>query len=310
MPAPQRIGPLERFAWLFAALAVISGFFAIGLSVALVWKSALDDIAHSSEAAALGIAALVAGAVCAIGGAVTWWGFRGPDDRRGDPQFGTDLAARLIEAGHTQEATILLRTVLRADAGDERRARELLVELNRQSSRPDQAARWGLPIDGLTTPAERRAYVRAVGGLPSVGRLEDLSLSWGRPLSSDTLDVLRRAGWRSGDPHPATTGESRFERPSRPRALRMTYTVAFALFAVALIVAATLSAFSSPVAAPLARVLIASIGIIGGPMLVCEAVLERRGSGSRVLLSLGIVVGIGLTAGGVFLASTALTGWS
>ncbi|WP_144719835.1 hypothetical protein [Agrococcus jejuensis] len=104
-----------------------------------------------------------------------------------------ELWQRLTDA---DERHVLVRGWL-SWAGDEEEetARRMLVELARERRRPAEAGRWGAPVDGLATAAERAAFARTLRAGDDWMRELELRVDRQRPtLSRDERDVLVRAG--------------------------------------------------------------------------------------------------------------------
>ncbi len=105
---------------------------------------------------------------------------------------------RLIDSLDRAERTVLLRSWLRSlprESDAQRPARVRLVELARTRGFAAEAGRWGVAVDGLTTPDERRAFAATLSA--DEGWLHELERRTLRPpglLGADERDVAVRAG--------------------------------------------------------------------------------------------------------------------
>ena len=187
-----------------AGCAMILGVIVIVLAVvvALAWVFVAaafeaEDIRGTAIAAA--IAVLLVGAFAGIVVGVGWLVGRNPlgrsrvlEEAPAGSNFALALARRLFEVGEEREAVILLRNRLQFGTAEEASAaRTALVAFARAHRRTDQAGRWGVGIEGLTTASERRAFARALNHRDSETQLRELSeLRVDLPLTPDAQEVL------------------------------------------------------------------------------------------------------------------------
>ncbi|PWC07223.1 tetratricopeptide repeat protein [Mycetocola zhujimingii] len=89
-----------------------------------------------------------------------------------------DDAARLWSVGKRRDALALLKAAVRANP-DDLPLRLALAELYREMNSPDQAGRWGIVIEGWTTPVERDRLARMLApvGIPRDDLVEFLALT-------------------------------------------------------------------------------------------------------------------------------------
>lgn len=129
-----------------------------------------------------------------------------------DREFATRRALELLD-DRPEEGRAMLRALVRSDSDPE--ARRALVEDARRRRLPAEAGRWGSPVTGLTTEAERDAYAVAIlsrGKDPTTLLVERSSLRPDDPVPGDVADVARRLGTAPWDPFGPPTP------PRRPRA--------------------------------------------------------------------------------------------
>lgn len=129
-----------------------------------------------------------------------------------NPEFATRRALQLLD-DRAEEGRVMLRALVRVDGDSE--ARRALVEDARRRGLPAEAGRWGSPVTGLTTEAERDAYAATLlfrGKDPAMSLAERSSLRPDDPVPGDVADVARRLGTPPWDPLGAPV------EPRRPRA--------------------------------------------------------------------------------------------
>lgn len=196
--------------------------------------------------------------------------------------FAVDLAWRLFERGDEREALILLRNCVRRNASNEvSAARAALTEMARARGRADQAARWGAPIAGISTAAERQAYANALSGPGAVRRLRRYSeLGDHEPLGADVRDVLNRVPPGGGVARARGTGGAperdqdeaaldRWERWDR-RVSRISI-VFLAVIGIALMTVFVVALIDGELATPVAHVSFA----VSGAILIIVVAVER-----------------------------------
>jgi hypothetical protein len=71
------------------------------------------------------------------------------------------LSQQLRQAGNVRLALNVLKNAAWADPGD-LRVRRALAEMYRELGHPDEAGRWGIVLDGWTTPKERAELVKDI----------------------------------------------------------------------------------------------------------------------------------------------------
>ncbi|WP_022878175.1 hypothetical protein [Microbacterium sp. B19] len=199
----SRVALLGCVGVFIAVIVLIASF------VVLVWNTgptlwnALFDT-PSSSAAELALAALI---TVIVSGGVLAAGLRLFDRpvELPDPEFATRRALELLDS-RPQEGRVMLRALVRADGDPE--ARRALVEDARRRNRPAQAGRWGCPLPGVTTEAERDAYAASIlsrgGNDPSSVLAERSHLRFDDPVPGDVPDVARRLGAAPWDPRSAS----------------------------------------------------------------------------------------------------------
>ncbi|CAH0176603.1 hypothetical protein SRABI128_01166 [Microbacterium sp. Bi128] len=129
-----------------------------------------------------------------------------------DPEFAMRRALELLDS-RPKEGRVMLRALVHA-SGDPR-ARRALVEDARRRGLPAEAGRWGSPVAGLTTDAERDAYAVSIlhrGKDAATLLAERSSLRYDDPVPGDIADVARRLRTPPWDPLGARVP------PPRPRA--------------------------------------------------------------------------------------------
>lgn len=93
-------------------------------------------------------------------------------------------------AEEIEEARVLLRT-LAEQAPRDLVVRMALADFARAEGHVDQAARWGIVIDGYTTAHERRVFWRVLTGITTLGRVRTyLHLAPGTDLPRDLAAIL------------------------------------------------------------------------------------------------------------------------
>lgn len=184
----------------FAAM-IVCGLLAIGCVVSsVIWLPGLWQpfASEADHGRAVGSLVTLGAAVLGFAGSALWFRLaaRAPD--RSGPElsrlFPTELAWRLIDTGDERGAVILLKGVL-TKGNEPRQARRALAQLSRDRGRTDQAGRWGVAIEGLTSAAEQAAFaplVRSKGATDAA--LRRLSLTGlDEPLTADARHVLELA---------------------------------------------------------------------------------------------------------------------
>jgi hypothetical protein len=81
-----------------------------------------------------------------------------PDYASVDP---LTLSQQLRRSGNVRLALNVLKNAAWADPGD-LRVRRALAEMYREMGHPDQAGRWGIVLDGWTTPKEKEELVKDI----------------------------------------------------------------------------------------------------------------------------------------------------
>ncbi|KZE39689.1 hypothetical protein [Microbacterium sp. T32] len=188
---------------LIAVIGLIAGFLTLLWNTAhTLWNAFLST--PSPLTAELALAALI---TVIVSGGVLAAGLRLFDRpvELPDPAFATRRALELLDS-RPQEGRVMLRALVRADGDPE--ARRALVEDARRRNRPAQAGRWGCPLPGVTTEAERDAYAASIlsrgGNDPSSVLAERSHLRFDDPVPGDVPDVARRLGAAPWDPRSAS----------------------------------------------------------------------------------------------------------
>lgn len=275
-----------------AGCAMILGLVVLVLAVvvALAWvfvAAAFEAEDMRGTAIAAAIAVLVVGAFAGIVVGVGWLVGRNPlgssrvvERAPAGSNFALELARRLFEVGEEREAVILLRNRLQFGTAEEASAaRAALVAFARAHRRTDQAGRWGVGIEGLTTVSERRAFARALNHRDSEMRLRELSeIRVGRPLTPDAREVL---GLVPGALTEVLNGRIGLEAEERWALLFQRLSVPY-LIAAGVVLAAVffLALFDQPLATTLARTAL----VLGGLMTIVILVVEQleRAAARRV----------------------------
>lgn len=203
--APKDHSPVQGLGCvgvLIAVIVLIAGILTLLWNTAHTLWNALWAT-PSPFTSQLALAALI---TVIVGGGVLAVGLRLLDHpvELPDPAFATRRALELLDR-QPQEGRVMLRALVRADGDPE--ARRALVEDARRRNRPAQAGRWGCPLPGVTTEAERDAYAASIlsrgGNDPASVLAERSHLRFDDPVPGDVADVARRLGAAPWDPRSA-----------------------------------------------------------------------------------------------------------
>ena len=112
------------------------------------------------------------------------------DTRPVDIDGTLDIVTAHRAADEIEEARVLLRA-LAEQAPRDLMVRMALTDFARAEGHVDQAARWGIVIDGYTTAHERRVFWRVLTGITTLNRLRTyLRLEPGADLPRDLVAML------------------------------------------------------------------------------------------------------------------------
>jgi hypothetical protein len=126
------------------------------------------------------------------------------------------VAQDLVDRGQSREAIRVLRREAETDEAPYD-IRLMLAELYRSLGCPDQAGRWGIVVEGWTTPIERDRVGRLLGasGPPRSWREGLLALPRGTPDNPDLIEVLEVIAPAHRERFRAQLGHYPPERPSK-----------------------------------------------------------------------------------------------
>jgi len=112
------------------------------------------------------------------------------DTRPVDIDGTLDIVSAHRAADEIEEARVLLRA-LAEQAPRDLMVRMALTDFARAEGHVDQAARWGIVIDGYTTAHERRVFWRVLTGITTLDRLRTyLRLEPGTDLPRDLAAIM------------------------------------------------------------------------------------------------------------------------
>lgn len=297
--APRSRGQTGCWSFLVAFVSMIVATVCGGI---LIVKAFNDDPDLFSAAHTLRAIGGTAGAIAIAAFLIGRWLDRRdmrrtleyPSTQALDPSFAVGLAWRLTDAGDRRAGEILLRARLRR--ADDREARRALVASAREEGRADQAGRWGAPLDGETTVAERQAFAASLGGVEPGRRLErvrELSEAW-LHTSRDMRDVVRRAEGSVSDDHALSAeDDGAWAEGASPRAVPFAWWLAAIAVAVLGCIVTGVLAIRSDSAAVLAARWTVTVAVVGvGALTAFSALWDRPNV--RGLRYGSAVVGVGM----------------